>query len=184
MTLQKVHPGGFFWNVARADRDQVVLRLATETKKLAIVAHSEPAAKSFAERLTLSGLPVFCATDSSRSDALADEISHGTITLVTTHDFVMSHGPIRVPLAVHLQAPRSVRVYARRLEAVPAAVHITFVTPDDVARAEALTSYLRNDRGHEQSDEISLGEVIDLTESGSTAAASVSTTRRRFPHRN
>jgi len=184
MTLQNVHPGGFFWTLARSERDQVVLRLVTEAKKLAVIAHSAPAAKSFAERLTLSGLPVFLATDSARSEAIEAEVVDGTSTLVTTHDFVLSHGPIRVPLAVHLRAPQSVRVYARRLEAVPASVHITFVAPEDTSRAESLISYLRNDRGHIVDLDVPLDEVIDLTDGSSSAPASLSNMRRRRPLRN
>ena len=189
MTLHNVHPGGFFWNLARSERDAVVLRLATEAPKLAVITQSIPEAESFAERMTLSGLPVLLATDSSRSQVARAEVSRpkaksGSNALITTHDFVVSCGPIRVPLAIHLRAPRSVRSYTRRLEAVPAAVHITFVTPEDAAGAASLKAYLRNDRGHQVSEDVDLSEVIDLTDSNSPATAAVSGVRRRFPLRD
>ena len=184
MTLQNVHPGGFFWNVARSERDQIVLRLATEAKRLAVISQSVPEAKSFAERMTLSGLPVLLATDASRSEVVRSDLDDGGKVLIATHDFVLSHGPIRMPLAVHLRAPRSVRAYARRVEAVPAAAHITFVTPEDAAGAESLKAYLRNDRGHDGSVDVDLSEVIDLTDSASGSTAAVSSGRRRFPLRD
>ena len=184
MTLQNVHPGGFLWNIPRSERDQVVLRLATQAKQLAVIAHTERDAEAFAERLTLSGLPVFLATDSSRSGALETEVVGGSSTLVATHDFVVSHGPIRVPLAVHLRVTNSVRLYARRLDAILASAHVSFVTPEDEARARSLSSYLRNDRGHDEVIDVTLDEVIDLTDSATSNAAAVSGGRRRFPMRD
>lgn len=182
MTLRRTHPGGFFLNLPRGDRDQVVLQLASEAKQLAVIASTDAEAKSFAERLTLSGLPVFLATDTVRNDTLAEVIGDGVSTLVSTHDFVVGRGPIRVPMAIHLRVPRSVREYSRRLEAVPSSAHITFVIPDDEGRADSLQSYLRNDRGHGHEVQVSLTDVIDLTDSATTA--SVPNVRRRFPLRD
>ena len=183
MTLQNVHPGGYLWNVARGDRDQIVLRLAAERQQLAVVAPTEREARAFAQRLTLSGLPVFLATDASRSEALESEVADGN-TLVATHDFVVSHGPIRVPLAIHLRVPKSVRVYAQRVEAVQAAAHVSFVTPEDAPRAKSLSTYLKNDRGHVEVVDVTIDDVIDLTDGSNDVAASVSTARRRFPLRD
>ena len=79
MTLEKVHPGGYFWKVARSDRDQLVRRLATRGRRLSVIAHSALEAKQFAERLTLSGLPVLLAVDPSRTELVAVSYTHLTL---------------------------------------------------------------------------------------------------------
>lgn len=183
MTLQKVHPGGYFWNVARSDRDQLLLRLATETKRLVVIAHSNAEAHRFAERLTLSGMPVFCALDPARDELAKAENSDGPSTIITTQKYATEHGPIKTPLAVHLRAPQSARTYARTVEAIPASVHISFVTPEDATRAETLVAQLRSESKPGETLDITLEDVIDLTDDASVQTATVSNFRRRFPLR-
>ena len=183
MTLENVHPGGYFWKIARGDRDQMLLRLATAGKRLVVVAHSTPEAEKYAERLTLSGLPVTLADGSERSSALEAELQNLTGTVVTTHDFAMSHGPIPARVAVHLRPTCSLRPYARRLEAVPAAIHVTFVAPDEIARADALLLSLRKEQGNSDVIDVTLEEVIDLTDSKAESVAEIESSRRRFPLR-
>lgn len=183
MTLQKVHPGGYFWNVARGDRDQLVLRLATEAKQLVVIAHSTAAAKHFAQRLTLSGLPVFVAVDPSRKELVKAELSKRTNTVVTTSEYVLKHGPIEMPLAIHLRAAQTARVYARMVEAVLAKVHITFITAEDLTRAASLVAQLRSGGKDGDVPDISLEDVIDLTDGAASENAAVANFRRRFPLR-
>lgn len=179
MTLENIHPGGYFWKVARSDRDQLVRRLATRGRRLAIVAHSGLEAKGFAERLTLSGLPVLLATDGTRAEVIEAEKDDCTSMIVTTHEFAVDHGPIPVSLAIHLRSASSIRDYSRRIDALPAAVHITFVTPEEESRAATLLSGLAKDRRDDNVIDVTLDDVIDLTDSESEAIASIASPRRR-----
>lgn len=183
MTLENVHPGGYFWKIARGDRDQMLLRLASASRRLVIVAHSTPEAEKYAERLTLSGLPVLLADGAERNSALEAELENLSGTVVTTQDFAIAQGPIPAAVAVHLRATCSLRSYARRLDAVPAAVHVTFVAPDETSRAQSLLSSLRKERGGAEIIDVTLEEVIDLTESQPDALAEITSQRRRFPLR-
>ena len=181
MTLRNVHPGGFFWDISRADRDGILRQLAMEVGRLAVITRSDQEADALAERLTLSGLPVYVATDVSRAATVDTFNSDAVSTLVASHDFVMRHGPVRAPLAVHSRVSSSVREYSRRLEAVQSAVHVTLVTPEDAHKASSLSSFLVKDRGHDEVIDITLSDVIDLTELDGPAATA--RTRRRFPLR-
>lgn len=181
MGLQRVHPGGFFWTISRAEREPMLLRLAAEAKRLSVIASSTREASGYAERLTLSGVPVLTATDPTRSQSADTFLDDRVSTLVTTDDYIAVHGPIRVPMAVHLRVCPSVRAYARRLDAVPSAVHVTFVLPEDAVRAQALQAYLKNDRGHPDVEDVEFEDVIDLTDTSTPAA--MTTGRRRFPLR-
>ncbi len=181
MTLQHVHPGGFFWNIERTERENILLRLATEAGRLAIITRTVQEAESLSERLTLSGLPVFLASDMSRSETLETFREDPVSTLVATHDFLISHGPVRVPMAVHSRVSSSVRDYSRRLEAVPSAAHVTLVSPEDAHKATSLRNFLSNDKGHDNVIDVTLQEIVDLTDGAEMAA--MSPTRRRFPLR-
>lgn len=181
MTMQNIHPGGFLWYVSRAERSAVVLRLASAVNRLGVIVANPTEATAFAERLTLSGVPVLEATDVSRPDISESFRSDSVAALVTTDEYLEAHGPIRSPLAVHLRVPKTIRSYAGRLSSMPAAAHITFTVPEDTHRADALKSYLSNDRGHEALDDIDLREVVDLT--NGAAVAEMSMGRRRFPLR-
>ena len=178
MTLENLHPGGYFWKVARSDRDQVVRRLSTRRRRIAVIAHSELEAASFAERLTLSGLPVVLAADPSRAELVEGQRESRPCTIVTTSEFAVEHGPVPVSLALHLRAASSLRNYGRRVDAVPAAVHITFVTPEDQSRADALLVGLRKERDDDIID-VMLEEVIYLTDGDSQSIASIAVGRRR-----
>lgn len=177
--VQRVHPGGFFWTVQRADRLNHVMSFVAQTRRLAVVASAVNVAEEFAERLTLSGVPIHQATDVNNSLAYdAFKKSDGG-TLVTTAEFVIAHGPLPVSMTVHLRASSSVRDYTKRLEALPSSVHLTFIVPEDEKRAKSLRSHFEQDHGHGQANDISLVDLIDLTDSKSVAM--VSTARRRFP---
>lgn len=179
MTLEKVHPGGYFWKVARSDRDQLVRRLATRGRRLSVIAHSALEAKQFAERLTLSGLPVLLAVDPSRTELVAAESDSITCNIVVTHEFAVGNGPLEVSLAVHLRPASSIRDYSRRVSAVQAAAHISFVTPEDESRAATLLASLTRDQVGEDVIDVTLEEVIDLTDRDSEVVASIANSRRR-----
>ncbi len=182
MTLKNVHPGGYFWHVSRAEREGHLLHFVSETGRLVLVTNSVREANDFAERLTLSGVPVLVATDVANASA-ARSFAHGRVnTLVATQEYVLAHGPIDAPLAVHLRTSPSVRDYARRIEAVRAPVHVTFVVPEDERRVVSLLSHLEADSGHGRPDDVEFAKVLDLT--STTEMAMVANARRRFPLRH
>jgi len=178
-TVQRVHPGGFFWNLQRGDRLANVVNLVARTSRLIVVASSARDAEEYSERLTLSGVPVVQAVDVATETPLRTYLSSDPATLVATHEYAVAHGPIPSAIAIHLRAALSVRDYAKRLEALPAAVHLTFVVPEDGKRARSLLSHFEHDHGHGGPADVDVDEVIDLTDSD--ALAMVSHARRRFP---
>ena len=58
-------------------------------------------------------------------------------------------------------------------------MHITFVTPEEESRAATLLSGLAKDRGDDNVIDVTLDDVIDLTDSESEAVASIASPRRR-----
>ena len=136
--IQRAHSGGFFWTVNRSRRIQVILELAGRLPKLVIIAGSESEAADVAERLTLRGLPVVLAAsiDGFQRAIGPDDWSGGA--LVTTADYVADRGPIASPMTVHLRPPFSVRSYVKRLKFSISPVQLTFVTPEEVVRADEL----------------------------------------------
>ncbi len=178
-TVHRVHPGGFFWNVERAERAAHLVRFAAQTDKLAVVANTAREAVDYAERLTLSGVPVLTAVDVSSPSALSAYHDDSTNVLVTTHEVLLAHGPTTAPMTVHLRSALSVRDYTKRLDAVQSPVHLSFVIPEDQKRAASLLSHFGNDHGHGEPNAVPLGDVIDLTDGNEIAM--VSHARRRFP---
>lgn len=179
INVQRVHPGGFFWTVERVDRLNHVVNFVAQTRRLAVVANAVSVAEEYAERLTLSGVPIYQATDiNSTVSCDAFKATDGG-TLVTTAEFVVAHGPLPVSMTIHLRAASSVRDYTKRLAALPASVHLTFVVPEDEKRARSLCSHFEHDHGHGRTQDVSLVDLIDLTDSNSVAM--VSSARRRFP---
>lgn len=181
MTLKNVHPGGYFWHVARGDREGHLLRFVSELGRIILVTNSVSEAQDFAGRLTLSGVPVLLATDVS-NDAPARTFSDdGVSTLVATQEYLLAHAPFTAPTAVHLRTSPSVRDYGRRVGAVQAPVHVTFVVPEDERRVVSLLSHLEGDSGHGRPADTEISDVLDLT--GTSEMAMVASTRRRFPLR-
>jgi hypothetical protein len=178
-TVQRVHPGGFFWNLERSDRLAHLVRLAAQTQKLAIVTNTVREAEEFAERLTLSGVPVHLASDVNNPSVIRQYQDDRVSTLVTTHEYALNFGPVPAPMIVHLRTALSVRDYSKRLDAMPSAVHLSFVVPEDHKRATSLISHFGLDHGHSAPAIVSLGDIIDLTDSNEIAM--VSHARRRFP---
>lgn len=178
-TVQRVHPGGFFWPVERPDRVTHLVRFAAQTQKLAIVTNTAREADEYAERLTLSGVPVLSATDVSSLGSLSSYREDATSVLVATHEVVLGQGPTPAPMVVHLRTALSVRDYTKRLDAMPSSVHLSFVIPEDQKRATSLLSHFGNDHGHGEPNAVPLGDVIDLTDGQDVAM--VSHARRRFP---
>lgn len=181
MTLKNVHPGGYFWHVSRADREGHLLRLVREAGRIVLVTNSVREANDFAERLTLSGVPVLVATDVANQAAARTFENDAVSSLVATHDYVLTNGPVAAPTAVHLRTTPSVRDYTRRIEAVRSPVHVTFVVPEDERRVGSLLSHLEGDSGHGCADVVDFDEVVDLTQASEMAM--VASGRRRFPLR-
>lgn len=182
MTLKNVHPGGYFWHVSRSDREGHLLRLVSETGRIVLVTNSAREANDFAERLTLSGVPVLVATDVANENAARSFTEDRVSTLVATQEYVLAHGPLEAPTAVHLRTTPSVRDYSRRIEAVRAPVHVTFVVPEDERRVVSLLSHLEGDSGHGRPDDVEFSDVLDLTNTDEVAM--VANARRRFPLRH
>lgn len=182
MTLKNVHPGGYFWHVSRSDREGHLRRLVSEAGRIVLVTNSVREANDFAERLTLSGAPVLVATDVANAAAGRTFKSDAVSSLVATHEYVLAHGPVAAPTAVHLRTCPSVRDYTRRIEAVQSPVHVTFVVPEDERRVGSLLSHLQSDSGHGLADSVGFDEVVDLTQANEMAM--VASARRRFPLRS
>ncbi|MFT7473092.1 MAG: hypothetical protein ACI81L_000003 [Verrucomicrobiales bacterium] len=178
-TLQNVHPGGFFWNLERSERATQLVRFASLTKKLVIISNVAREANDYAERLRLSGVPVHVATDPASDAAVEAFRGHDVSALVATHEYVLAQGPTPAPMVVHLRTAASVRDYTRRLDAVPSAVHLSFVVAEDAKRAASLISHFGFDHGHGEPGDVRLDDVIDLTDTN--AIATVGHARRRFP---
>lgn len=178
-TLQKVHPGGFFWKVERGQRLTNVVRLAAHTQKLVIITNTVREAENFGERLTLSGVPVHVAVDPLSSSAIDGYRADVLSTLVATQEYLVAHEPTAATMVVHVRAALSVRDYTKRLYAVPSSVHLSFIVPEDERRALSLSSHFRNDHGHGKPSSVDIEQVIDLTDSD--VPAMVSHARRRFP---
>lgn len=181
MTLRKVHPGGYFWHVARAEREGHLLRLVSEAGRIVLITNSAREANDFSERLTLSGVPVLVATDVSNVAAVRAFSDDRVSTLVATQDYLIAHGPIEAPTVVHLRTSPSVRDYARRVDAVLAPAHVTFIVPEDERRVVSLLSHLQRDSGHGEPDDVAFDDIVDLT--GVHEFAMVAHARRRFPLR-
>ena len=158
--VQRVHPGGFFWTVQRADRLAHIARFVAQTRQLAIIASSDAEVSSHAERLKLSGVPVHQAMSDSPSSVLETYLAEPATTLIAPHEYLVENGPVPVPMAVHLRAARSVRQYAKRLDALPAAVHLTFVIPEDDQRASSLQAHFEHDEGHGGPSDVTVTDVI------------------------
>ncbi len=178
MILQPIHQGGFLWKMTRGEREGALLRLAADVGQLILVTRSVSEARSLAERLTLSGLPVRVATGSDQATPASELIDDGVTSLVATHDYILEHGPLNATVAVHTRIPRSPRRYLRRLSAIQSPVHITLVLPEDEKAAMALFPQLADiDLAGDNAE--SLDSVLDLTRS--ELPASVGSGRRRFP---
>ena len=178
MTLLKVHPGGFFWRVTRSEREAHVLRLLSETGRIVVITNTLREAVDFSERLRLSGVRVLVAIDVADIAPMAAFKADHVSTLVATQEYVIAHGPIEAPTVVHLRTSPSVRDYARRIDAVLAPAHITFIVPEDERRVGSLLSHLEADSGHGIPDEVEFHDVVDRT--ATTGFANVSHARRRF----
>lgn len=178
MTLQNVHPGGFFWRIARSDRETQLLRFVAEAGKLAVIANTAREANEFAERLTLSGVPVLVATNPANETAVRSFVDDGVSTLVATQEYLLANARVPASMVVHLRTSPSVRDYARRLDAAPSSVHLTFVVPEDERRAMSLLSHL-GDTGNGTPDHVDIDHVIDLTTNDDLAT--MAHARRRFP---
>lgn len=181
MTLKNVHPGGYFWHVPRAEREAHVLRFVREAGRIVLVTNSAREANDFAERLTLSGVPVLVATDVANEGAAKSFATDQVSSLVATHDYVLANGPLDAPTVVHLRSSPSVRDYTRRIEAMRSPVHVTFVVPEDERRVRSLLSHLEGDSGHGVPDQVEFADVLDLTNADEMAI--VANARRRFPLR-
>ena len=145
MSLRRVHPGGFFWTIDRADRDSWILRIAGATGKMVAVASSDSSARRLAERLTLSGVPVLLALG-PKTDAFATYAADDVSSLVTTADTLERHDvAVHGPMAVYTKVAESSRDYARLLEQIAAPVHVSFVYPETAPTAEALATQLSED---------------------------------------
>jgi len=179
MTLQNVHPGGFFWHVARSDREIHLLRFVAEAGKLAVITNTAREAHDFAERLTLSGVPVLVATNPANHGAVRSFVDDGLSTFVATQEYLLANGPAPASMVVHLRTCPSVRDYARRLVAAPSSVHLTFVVPEDERRAMSLLSHLGDDAANGTPDQVGIDHVIDLTSTDDLAV--MAHARRRFP---
>lgn len=177
--VQRVHPGGFFWTVSRGDRLSHVVSFAAQTQRLALIANSERDAGEYAQRLTLSGVPVHLGTDASSGAAVKSFYADGSSTLVATHEYAVTQGPVRASMTIHLRTALSVRDYAKRLDALASAVHLSFVVPEDEKRAKSLLSHFEHDQGHGSADAATVDQLIDLT--ATDEVAMVSNVRRRFP---
>ena len=178
--IQRAHSGGFFWSVNRSRRIQVILEMASQLPKLVIIAGSESEAADIAERLTLRGLPVLLAAsiEGYQRSIGPDDWTGGA--LVTTAEYVSDRGPISSPMTIHLRPPFSVRSYVKRLKFSISPVQLTFVTPEEDARASQLRSALSP---HLEVDKqgIRLTELLELTTSSTPAV--VDSPRRRFAFR-
>ncbi len=177
--MQQVHPGGFFWTVQRGDRLGHVVSFVAQTERLALIANSVRDAEEYAERLTLSGVPVHLAIDPSSNAPAASFQADPASTLIATHEYVLQQRPISAGMTIHLRTALSVRDYAKRLEALTSAVHLSFVVPEDDKRAKSLRSHFHHDQGHGDAGDATIDQLIDLT--GSDAVAMVTSARRRFP---
>ncbi|MGI9606698.1 MAG: hypothetical protein ACR2P0_11225 [Acidimicrobiales bacterium] len=178
MTLQHVHPGGFFWQTSRSDRELRVRDLAAKAGRLAVITKSAEQANEVAERLTLSGLPVLLATDVDRRGAADSFVADGVSSLVATHEYVLEHGPLPAAAAVHTRLVTSLRQYVRRLSSVPAPVHISFVVPEDIQAARAMVPLLSDDAVIDLDADHTLESV--LGERPLAEVAAVVNSRRRF----
>jgi hypothetical protein len=178
-TLQNVHPGGFFWRVARSDREVHLLRFVAEAGNVAVITNTAREAHDFAERLTLSGVPVLVATNPANQGAVRSFVDDGLSTFVATQEYLLANGPAPASMVVHLRTCPSVRDYARRLDAAPSSVHLTFVVPEDERRAMSLLSHIGDDAANGTSDQVGIDHVIDLTSTHDLAM--MAHARRRFP---
>jgi hypothetical protein len=162
MTLLQVHPGGYFWHVHRAAREAHLLRLVSETGRLVLITNSAREAIDFSERLTLSGVPVLVAIDTTNV-AVVDAFNDDQVsTLIATQEYVIANGPIEARLVVHLRTSPSVRDYERRIGAALAPVHVTFIVPEDERRVVSLLSHLKADTGHGEPTDVEFEDVVDL----------------------
>ena len=57
------------------------------------------------------------------------------------------------------------------------------MAPDEIARADALLLSLRKEQGNSDVIDVTLEEVIDLTDSKAESVAEIASSRRRFPLR-
>ena len=178
--IQRAHSGGFFWAVNRSRRIQVILDMAAQLPKLVIIAGSESEAADIAERLTLRGLPVLLAAsiEGYQRSIGPDDWSGGT--LVTTAEYVSDRGPISSPMTIHLRPPFSVRSYVKRLKFSISPVQLTFVTPEEEARADQLRAAL-SPHLEVGKQGVELDQLLDITKSVTPAV--VDSPRRRFAFR-
>ena len=177
-TLDRVHPGGFFRAIQRGELVPQLQAFIAQSRNLAIIDGTDLKLTEICNRLRLSGVPIYEALEATSSSVMDSFLADGDGTLVANHGYVVEHGPIPVNMAIHLRPSRSVRQYAKLLEALPSAVHLTFVVPEDRKRALSLQSHFEHDQGFGEPAEVTLTEVIDLTEDGPMAA--LANQRRRF----
>ncbi len=178
--IQRAHSGGFFWTVTRSRRLQLILDLAARLSKLVVIAGSESEAADVAERLTLRGLPVQLAAAIDARPRVAAGAEDSGVVVITTAEYAAKNGPVEASMTLHLRPPFSARSYIKRLKCVVSPVHITFVTPEDQARAEELRNAL-SPQATSEAPNIDLSTLIDLTTSD--APAEVDSPRRRFAFR-
>ncbi len=163
MTLLQIHPGGYVWHVPRAGREAHLLRLVSQTGRLVLITNSSREAIDYSERLTLSGVPVLVATDTSNV-AVVDAFNDDHVsTLIATQEYVIANGPIEARMVVHLRTSSSVRDYERRIDAALAPVHVTFIVPEDERRMVSLLSHLKADSGHGEPADVEFEDIVDLT---------------------
>ncbi len=177
MTLRRVHPGGFFWTVDRADRDSWIVRIAGATGKLVVVASSESSAGRLAERMTLSGVPVLLAVG-PKTDPIDTYAADDVSSLVTTVEALESHGAVTAPIAVHTKVAESMRDYTRRVDLVIAPVHVSFVHPETSATADSVAVQLIDDG--EVAVEIEAEPLAAVLEDAHSDSAVTLAGRRRF----
>lgn len=155
------------------------MSFVAQSPRLALIANSVRDAQEYAERLTLSGVPVHLAIDPTESATAKSFEGDEPSTLIATHDYLMAQGPVSAPMTIHLRTALSVRDYAKRLQASASAVHLSFVVPEDEKRALSLLSHFEHDQGHGGPNDATIDHLIDLT--ATNEVAMVSNGRRRFP---
>ena len=177
--LQHVHPGGYFQRIDRAAREAVILQAATSVRQIVVIARTDATARDIGERLALSGMPTIVGQADDRGDAVRSFESDGVSTLVASHDYLTSNGPIEAPLVIHARMATTSRQYTRRLNSTRAPLHLTFVVPEDERAAETLVVQLSDDAVVSLDGDVDLTEVLDEHQHGEPAT--VAGQRRRFP---
>ena len=178
MTFQRVHEGGYFWNLDRTERESSILRLATIVSQLVVITRTDAVSGVLGERLLLRGLPVVVGTAQTGEMPLRAYRSDGFSTLIASDNYLTQQGHVEAGLVVHARIALSPKEYYRRIEEVVSPVHITLVVPEDDKPARRLINHLDKDVVIDLSDDQAIDALIDLTDSTFPASAR---TKRRFP---